>query len=553
MMTRTNPNHLMSAQEAVAAAFTDAGVSVAWDATTPWADLERKVVHLRPIPDRLSEEEIEDVRGDCDHELGHIKFTNPAALSATNRVMVRSIANSIEDGRVDRLMAQEWFGCGENLERSADRAVARIVAGNCVDELGRRARALCGLSLIAFGRSPKLVIVELGEDIRPLYEPVTDLLTKVSNCQSTDDSVTVATELADRWGWRPIAVDHKKIKLPPEDAAANEISNLSTSVASERKSAVGKLTPSSVNTYRPLTVNDRDEGIRKPSFELNRLFGPFYEGIHKVVPTLRRRLLMEFRSSGKKAARHLKTGKLDERSLFRVALDDPRVYRADRRALVHRSTVTLLVDCSASMTHPGRMEPAYPGEPSVFRTKLFIAAQAAAAVSLTLDLLRIPNECLAFTTVRSPVAARSDFERVRPVRHLTVKPFNKRAHACRGNFVSLGLYEHCSENIDGEAILWASKRLLTKPKGGDSPVLIVFSDGEPASQPEDAGVLAQHLRHAIKQAEMAGVAVFGVGIGSDAVKHFYKNTVVVDDVSNLVADFYELLRKVLRERLALSA
>jgi hypothetical protein len=552
LTTRANPNFLMSAQEAVASAFTDAGVSVIWDATAPWADVQNKIIHLRPIPDRLSDEEIEDVRGDCDHELGHIKFTSPAALTSSDRVMVRTIANSIEDGRVDRLMAQEWFGCGENLERSADRAISRIVATKRHDDLGRRARALCGLSLIASGRTPNLVIVELGEDIRPLYEPVADLLAKLSDCQTTDECVAISTNLADRWNWQPISADHKETAAAvAEDEAAAEVSHFALSVASERKSSVTNLAQTPINTYRSKTINDRVEVIKKPSFELNRLFGHFYEGIRKVVPTLRRRLLMEFRSAGKKGARHLKAGKLDERSLFRVALDDQRLYKADRRAIVHRSNVTLLVDCSASMTHPARPE-AYPGEPAIFRTKLFIAAQAAAAVSLVLDLLKIQNECLAFTTLRAPVSSQLGFERVRPIRHLTIKPFNRRAHACRNNFISLALFEHCSENIDGEAILWASRRLLTKPKGGDSPVLIVFSDGEPASQPEGPEILARHLRESIKQAEKAGIAVFGVGIASNAVKAFYKNAVVVSDVTNLVADFYELLRKVLRERLALA-
>lgn len=550
-MTRPNSNHLMSAQEAIASAFTDNNVAVVWDAVSPWADVENRTVHLRPIPDLLSDEAVEDVRGDCDHELGHIKFTDRAAFAGVDRKMVKTIMNSIEDGRIERLMAQEWFGCGENLERSSVRAIARIVAATKDDgELGLRARALCGMSLLAYGRDIDYVAAKLGEDLRDLYAPVADLVARVTNCTSTLEVVDVARELADYWHWQPVETS-TEVYAAPEDAAADELSVYALSAAAERKGAVSKLEFTPSNSYRSRSDNDRVETIRRPSFDVYKLYGVFFDGIRKIVPTLRRRLLMEFRNAGRKESRHLKTGKLDERSLHRVIMDDPRVYKASRRAITHRSVVTLLVDCSSSMTHNARPE-ASPNEPVVFRSKLFIAAQAAAAVSSVLDLLKIPNECLAFTTTRAPVTSQAGFDRVRPLRHLIIKPFNKSAHACRAGFVSLALYEQCSENIDGEAVLWASRRLLSRARSRENPVLIVFSDGEPASQPESVDVLSRHLVRAVKQVESAGITVFGVGIASDAVKQFYTNSVVVSNVTNLVAEFYELLKKVLRERLVLS-
>ena len=77
---------------------------------------------------------------------------------------------------------------------------------------------------------------------------------------------------------------------------------------------------------------------------------------------------------------------------------------------------------------------------------------------------------------------------------------------------------------------------------------MVFSDGEPASTPENKGVLAQHLRTTIEHVEESGISVFGIGVGSDAVKDFYDNSVVVYSVTNLLTAFYDLLKKVLQER-----
>ena len=124
----------MTAQETIAATLAGSDVSVVFDAETPWTDLKTKVIHLRPVPEQLDEEAVEDLRGDCDHELGHIVHTDPEAIGGIKRQLVRCLAFSIEDGRVERLIGAEWLGCGENLERSSRRAVLRIGANAEDDE-----------------------------------------------------------------------------------------------------------------------------------------------------------------------------------------------------------------------------------------------------------------------------------------------------------------------------------------------------------------------------------------------------------------------------------
>jgi len=290
-------------------------------------------------------------------------------------------------------------------------------------------------------------------------------------------------------------------------------------------------------SYSAKTDRDKTESIRRPSFPIGNLYGTFFDGVRKTAPILRRRLMMEFMSTGHRFRRFQKKGKLDARSLWRVGIDDERVYQQRVPTKTNRSIVTILVDCSASMTRAAR-DPEYDGEPIVFRTRLFIAAQAAAAVSSTLDALGVQNEVLAFTTSRRNPAAESAFDRVRALRHLVIKPFNRPFRSCRANFVSLAFFEHCSENIDGEALLWASRRMLLKPNRGDRPVLMVFSDGEPASRPESKAVLAQHLRESIARIEASGITVFGIGVGSDAVEQFYDNSVIVFAVNNLLSAFY---------------
>jgi len=548
MSRNIDPRHLMSAQEVVASTLSGTDVSVVFDADTPWADLTNKVIHLRPVPEQLSEEAVEDLRGDCDHELGHIIHTDPHALDGVKRKIVLKIVEAIEDGRIERLVGEEWLGCGENLERSTRRAVARIAESKEDSEVNRRARAVCGLSLISNGWSVNEAAEALGGDIGSYYDDLGDLVAAMFLCKSTKDVVQVAETIAATWAWKPVADTQFKSNRALENAAANELSPYDLSPATTRKRSLKKLSGGeSTGSYRSKTDRDKVEAIRKPSFEIGNLYGVFFDGVRRTAPVLRRRLMMQFRSSGHQHRRFQRRGEIDERSLWRHGIGDERLYRQKYPTKTNRSIVTILVDCSASMTRPAR-DPSYEGEPLVFRTRLFIAAQAAAAVSSTLDALGVQNEVLAFTTTKRMTAPNPIYDRVRPLRHLVIKPYNKPFRSCRANFISLAFFEHCSENIDGEAILWAARRMLSKPNHGDRPVLMVFSDGDPASQPEKKTVLAAHLKTAIERVNESGIALFGIGVGSDAVKGFYENSVVVNDVSSLLSTFYDLLKKVLQER-----
>lgn len=546
-MKRTiNPRHLMSAQEVVATTLSGIDVSVEFDAESPYADLTNRVIHLRPVPDQLSDEDVEDIRGDCDHELGHIIHTDPSVLEGIKRKMVLKIVESIEDGRVERLVAAEWLGCGENLERSADRAVARIAASKTDEEVNKRARALCGLSLLSYGRSMEYVLNSLGDDVAPYYEGIN--IDKLTLCKNTSDVAALATEIADHWNWEAVGPSKVKSKQAKENEAARELKSFLISPSEARKESVTSISAGETKgAYRAKTDRDRIEPIRRPSFPISSLYGVFFDGVRKTAPILRRRLMMQFMSSGERYRRHQKKGRIDGRSLWRAGVGDDRVYKQKYPTRTNRSIVTILVDCSASMTRAAR-EPDYEDEPLVLRTRLFVAAQAAAAVSTTLDHLGVPNEVLAFTTSRRNPKPVSSYDRVRALRHLIIKPFNRPARSCRANFVSLAFFEHCSENIDGEALVWAGRRMLSRPSRGDQPVLMVFSDGEPVSTPENNAILAQHLRTSIKQVEEAGITVFGIGVGSESVRIFYDNSVVVESVSNLLSTFYDLLKKVLQER-----
>lgn len=87
------------------------------------------------------------------------------------------------------------------------------------------------------------------------------------------------------------------------------------------------------------------------------------------------------------------------------------------------------------------------------------------------------------------------------------------------------------ENVDGEALLWAYRRLSRRPE--QRRILMVLSDGAPVdvstSSENPSGYLEQHLRHVIARIERErAVDLVAIGLGHD-VRRYYRRAVKLDD------------------------
>ena len=95
--------------------------------------------------------------------------------------------------------------------------------------------------------------------------------------------------------------------------------------------------------------------------------------------------------------------------------------------------------------------------------------------------------------------------------------------------------ELLKENIDGEALIWAHNRLVTRQE--QRRVLMVISDGLPVDNStllvNPNNYLEQHLKHAIDQIENhSQVELIAIGIGHD-VTHHYRRAVTITDAEQL--------------------
>jgi cobaltochelatase CobT len=106
------------------------------------------------------------------------------------------------------------------------------------------------------------------------------------------------------------------------------------------------------------------------------------------------------------------------------------------------------------------------------------------------------------------------------------------------------------ENIDGEAILWAAKRLLSQPQGQKH--LIVLSDGAPVddSTLNENGLtyLTDHLHVVVKQViEARQINLAAIGIGPQ-FHDFYPVSSQIDAPDDLCGALISLLERILASK-----
>jgi cobalamin biosynthesis protein CobT len=102
------------------------------------------------------------------------------------------------------------------------------------------------------------------------------------------------------------------------------------------------------------------------------------------------------------------------------------------------------------------------------------------------------------------------------------------------------------ENPDGEALAWAATRLADH--AAERRILMVFSDGYPATGDGDPLVLRSDLRQRVAAIQKTGIELVGVGVLTDAVEAFYPHNVVVSRLAELPSTVFSVLSSMLLKR-----
>ena len=227
----------------------------------------------------------------------------------------------------------------------------------------------------------------------------------------------------------------------------------------------------------------------------------------------------------------LEEGVLDTARLTRVVTDPLQAlsFKVERDTDFRDTIVTLLIDNSGSMR----------GRP------IIIAAICGDILARTLERCGVKVEILGFTT-RAWKGGKSreawleagrpaNPGRVNDVRHIIYKAADEPWRHARRNLGLMMREGLLKENIDGEALQWAQKRLMGRPE--HRRILMVISDGAPvddSTQSVNAGnYLEAHLRQVIEEIETRSpIQLVAVGIGHD-VTRYYRRAVTLLDAEEL--------------------
>ena len=121
------------------------------------------------------------------------------------------------------------------------------------------------------------------------------------------------------------------------------------------------------------------------------------------------------------------------------------------------------------------------------------------------------------------------------LRHIIYKAADKPWRQSKKNLGLMLKEGLLKENIDGEALLWAFKRLEKRKE--ERKILMIISDGAPVDDSTLSVNLGDYLEKHLKQTvkwieENSNVEVLAVGIGHD-VTRYYKKAIKIADVQEL--------------------
>ncbi len=227
----------------------------------------------------------------------------------------------------------------------------------------------------------------------------------------------------------------------------------------------------------------------------------------------------------------LEEGILDTSKLTRIITNSSNSlsYKKEKEIKFEDTTVTLLIDNSGSMR----------GKP------IMIAALTTDMIAATLEKCKIKVEILGFTTKAWKGGKTREHwlnngkeknpGRLNDLRHIIYKSADQNSKKSKINLGLMLKEGLLKENIDGEALLWASSRISKRPES--RKILIVISDGAPVDDStlsvNNSNYLEKHLKSTILSIEeRSNIELLAIGIGHN-VGQYYTKAITIHDVEEL--------------------
>jgi len=587
--------------EATRAMANDPDLAISYTADPP--GLSGEVARLPMVSRRMTRQEVLLARGEADAFGLRLRYHDDEthARYAPTGEVARAIFDAVEEARVEARGARAMPGVGDNLDvrlaehcrkrgyadiKSPTDAPLAAAAGFLVREAisGRplpegadnvlglwrgffdeKARASiaricdCADDQRAFARVARTLIADLGYGDQLGESP--DEMQPDSEEGEEDEAEEKESESEDEAGGeqdqeylpddsRTESMDESALRSSADDMAEDD-----ADAEFDMDDADAEMPP----MYPPLEhVSEADPGYTVfttkhdevvpaeelcDQEELERLRGFLdkqLEPLKGAVSRLANRLMRRLQAQQNRAWEFdLEEGMLDAGRLARVVASPltPLSFKRERDTDFRDTIVTLLIDNSGSMR----------GRP------ISIAAISADVMARTLERCQVKVEILGFTTrAWKGGQSREDWlqagrqpkpGRLNDLRHIIYKGADAPWRRSRRNLGLMMREGLLKENIDGEALEWAARRLASRPE--QRRILMVISDGAPVDDStlsaNQSNYLELHLRNVIAMLEKRKqVELVAIGIGHD-VTRYYQRAVTITDVEQLAGAMTEQL------------
>ncbi len=268
--------------------------------------------------------------------------------------------------------------------------------------------------------------------------------------------------------------------------------------------------------------------LEKLRYNLDQQVFSFQPLIVKIANRLQRKLLAQ---QNRHWDFNMEEGYLDTSRLAKIVANpnNKLSYKIEREIEFKDTIVSLLIDNSGSMR----------GRP------ITVAALCSDILAKTLERCLIKSEILGFTTKAWKGGKSrenwikngkpSNPGRLNDLRHIIYKAADAPWRRSKKNLGLLLKEGILKENVDGEALSWAYKRLLGRQE--KRKILVIISDGAPVDDStlsvNPGNYLEKNLRDVINVIEKnKDIELIAIGIGHD-VSRYYSKAVTIMDVDQL--------------------
>ena len=555
----------------------------------------------------MTDEQMDILRGYVDHESGHVKHTNHAAVQrlareckANGDMHLKSVWNALEDIWLERRVIEDYPGAAHNLRATAtavNKEYLQAVKEN--PSIPEKDRAIGAVAITWEGRK------SYGGDTcqecldtasADLQSAVKKWVGALDHCKTTEDVIALA-RVVDK------SLRDEDYKEEPEDEGTTHEPE-----GDDTGDGEGRSEPDPDNTDDPETGSD-DEGtdeVGEPDAPVDEPTGdpadddaptsgddeeddvePYNPELQDAITRMFERGEMTTGSGfeytpwtekdawhhrtfpGRKSSRLRECDGADyDRLLSKMASEANSMRSKLMRSLMSKQKRDWDYGREDGRLDTKRFTQAFNGRPNVFKMrtdrseldtavtvlvdlsgsmsyKIMLATQCCIAICETLEKANIAYEVLGFTNPYTNPKDGVHYDRALPLDMYIFKQFDERLFDSKGALASMQ-HMALSDNSDGDAIEKAHDRLLDRKES--RRVMLVLSDGSPACS-GDWMAIDRYTRQAVHDAEKSGTDIIGLGILDESVQRYYPKYTVINDISDLAgAAMDQLARALIGER-----